>query len=314
MKNSVLVLLLLVASRSTSQAPERMTFQAVVRDAGDVLVTGSAVGMRLSILQGSMSGPAVYVETHGGTTNANGLLTVEVGGGTPVSGAVNAIDWSAGPYFLRSETDPNGGSTYSITGTSELLSVPYALYAANSEEGPPGPPGMPGVGGCDPNDSDSLIVLYNSSFAYGFYQDPTGSGQWLQHTIGGTNHSAIASKRSVLLFTNSTAYAFYLDNAGVGQWSQQTIGGTGHTAVSSDRTVVLYNNSTAYAFHVDGGGAGTWTTQGVGGTGHSHIAHGNKIVVWNNNNAWSFSVDDTGAGAWTPQTIGGTLHNVITTR
>lgn len=115
-----------------AQSPQLLSYQAVVRDAGNILVTQSPVGMRVSILQGSPNGPAVYVETHAPTTNANGLASVAVGGGTVVSGSMVAIDWSAGPYFIKTETDPAGGTAYSIVGTTQLLSVPYALYASNA--------------------------------------------------------------------------------------------------------------------------------------------------------------------------------------
>jgi hypothetical protein len=85
--------------------------------------------MQISILKGSTP---VYVEKHTTTTNDNGLATLEVGGGTPVSGSFIGIDWSSGTYFIKTETDPSGGTNYSITGTSQLLSVPYALYAKTS--------------------------------------------------------------------------------------------------------------------------------------------------------------------------------------
>ncbi len=112
-----------------AQSPQLFSYQAVVRDAGNILVTQSPVGIRVSILQGSPSGPAVYVEIHTPTTNANGLASVAVGGGSVVSGSIVAIDWSAGPYFIKTETDPAGGTAYSIVGTTQLLSVPYALYS-----------------------------------------------------------------------------------------------------------------------------------------------------------------------------------------
>lgn len=307
-------LALCMASLLHAQAPPRMSYQAVVRDGGNALVTNATVGLRLSVLIGSDTGSPVYVEEQSGQTNANGLVSVVIGSGTPLTGDVATIDWGTGPYFLRSEVDPSGGSNYAISGTSELLSVPYALYAANSEPGPAGPPGMPGVGGCDPNTRDSLIVLHDNATAHGYYQDPSGAGAWISQTIGGTNHSAISSKRAVVLYNNSTAYAFHLDNEGVGQWSLQVIGGTNHTAVASDQSVVLYNQSSAYAFHVDGAGAGTWTVEPLGNTNHSNQAHGNKIVVWNNSLAHAFSVDATGTGAWTTQTLGGTTQIVRTTR
>jgi uncharacterized protein (TIGR02145 family) len=116
-----------------AQSPEKMSYQAVIRDASDILVTSSAVGMQLSILQGSASGTAVYVETQTPTSNANGLVSVEIGSGTVVSGTFATIDWSNGPYFIKTETDPTGGTSYTITGTSQLLSVPYALHAKTAE-------------------------------------------------------------------------------------------------------------------------------------------------------------------------------------
>ena len=85
--------------------------------------------MQISILQGSTSGSTVYVETHTPTTNANGLVTLEIGTGTGVSGDFTTITWESDTYFIKTETDPTGGTSYTITGTSQLLSVPYALHA-----------------------------------------------------------------------------------------------------------------------------------------------------------------------------------------
>ena len=143
---SILVALVLTAT-VFAQAPEKMSYQAVIRDAGNALVTGQAVGMQVSILQGSVSGTAVYVETQTPLTNINGLVSIEIGSGTVVSGSFSTIDWSAGPYFIKTESDPTGGSTYSIMGTSQLMSVPYALYAKTSGSSMPGPQGPAGNDG-----------------------------------------------------------------------------------------------------------------------------------------------------------------------
>jgi hypothetical protein len=116
-----------------AQSPEKMSYQAVVRDGSNSLVTTSVVGMQISILQGSTSGSTIYVETQTPTSNANGLVSLEIGSGTIVSGTFSTIDWANGPYFIKTETDPNGGTNYTITGTSQLLSVPYALHAKNTD-------------------------------------------------------------------------------------------------------------------------------------------------------------------------------------
>jgi len=115
------------------QTPEKMTYQAVVRNSTNGLVSNHAVGTQISILQGSATGTAVYVETHTTSTNTNGLMTLEIGNGTVISGNLSTINWTNGPYFLKTEIDPNGGTNYSITGVSQLLSVPFALHAKTAE-------------------------------------------------------------------------------------------------------------------------------------------------------------------------------------
>lgn len=130
-----------------AQAPEAMSYQAVIRDVNNVLVSNSTVGMRISILQGSVNGSAVYVETQTPGSNANGLVSIQIGEGNVVTGSISDIDWVVGPYFIKTETDPTGGTNYTITGTSQLLSVPYALYAKTSGSSTPGPAGPAGPAG-----------------------------------------------------------------------------------------------------------------------------------------------------------------------
>ncbi|MFN6039026.1 MAG: DUF1566 domain-containing protein [Bacteroidota bacterium] len=140
---SFLALILVLSIQA--QAPQKMSFQAVVRNSNNQVVSNAPVGMRISVLQGSASGTATYVETHNVSTNANGLATLEIGSGSVVSGTFSGINWANGPYFLKTESDPNGGTNYSVTTTTQLLSVPYALYAETS--GTPGTPGATGPTG-----------------------------------------------------------------------------------------------------------------------------------------------------------------------
>ena len=121
--------LILVVFGLFSQSPHKLSFQAVVRNANGELLKSSNVGFRIQILQSTEFGAALYVETHETTSNENGLVTLEIGDGTVVTGKFDTIDWKKGPYFLKTEIDPAGGTNYTITGTSQLLSVPYALYA-----------------------------------------------------------------------------------------------------------------------------------------------------------------------------------------
>jgi hypothetical protein len=147
MKNFYTLLLFLFSAVSIfAQAPEKMSYQAVLRDASNVLITNQEVGMQISILQTTITGSAVYTETQTATTNINGLVSLEIGSGTSLDD-FSAIDWSAGPYFIKTATDPAGGTSYSITGTSQLMSVPFAMYAKTSGSATPGPQGEPGANG-----------------------------------------------------------------------------------------------------------------------------------------------------------------------
>jgi hypothetical protein len=121
--------LILLASGLLAQVPGKLSFQAVVRNAEGEPLKSSNVGIRIQLLQSSEFGAAIYVETHESTTNENGVVTLEIGAGTVVTGNLDTVDWKKGPYFLKTEIDPSGGMNYTITGTSQLLSVPYALYA-----------------------------------------------------------------------------------------------------------------------------------------------------------------------------------------
>jgi hypothetical protein len=140
---------LLMTVNLLAQAPEKMSYQAVVRNASNSLITSQAVGMQISILQTTATGIAVYVETQTPTTNVNGLVSLEIGTGTIVTGTFAGMNWAAGPYFIKTETDPTGGTNYTITGTSQLMSVPYALYAKTSGSSTAGPQGAAGTNGID---------------------------------------------------------------------------------------------------------------------------------------------------------------------
>ncbi len=127
---SILAAVLLTAS-VFAQSPEKMSYQAVIRNSSDALVTNTQIGLEVNIRQGTTSGTVVYTETQTPTTNANGLVSIEIGGGS----GFNTIDWANGPYFIETKTDPAGGTNYTITGTSQLLSVPYALNAKTADNG-----------------------------------------------------------------------------------------------------------------------------------------------------------------------------------
>jgi hypothetical protein len=137
-----------IALTSFGQAPEGFKYQAVVRDAANTILVNQAVGMRLTIQEGAIGGPSVYTETFAPSTNAYGLVNLEIGTGTTTDD-FTLIDWANGPFYIETAADVTGGTSYIVMGTSQLMSVPYALYAKTSGNGagPVGPAGNDGANG-----------------------------------------------------------------------------------------------------------------------------------------------------------------------
>ena len=136
-----------------AQSPNLMSYQAIIRNASNQLIVNAPIGVRVSILQGSATGTVVFRETYNPnpTTNSNGLLGLNIGSGLSLIGSFAQVNWSQGPYFVQVEADPNGGTNYTISSVSQLLSVPYALHAKTAEvpglPGPQGPIGLTGPAG-----------------------------------------------------------------------------------------------------------------------------------------------------------------------
>ncbi len=116
------------------QSPDLMTYQAVVRDNSGLVVAGSAVGIRIAILQGSPTGAEVFAETHTVITNDDGIFSLLIGDGSAISGSIGAVNWSEGTFYLFIQIDPAGGTDYSIVNTSQLVSVPYAFHSTRAQQ------------------------------------------------------------------------------------------------------------------------------------------------------------------------------------
>ncbi|CAN5782728.1 hypothetical protein BH11BAC7_BH11BAC7_17460 [soil metagenome] len=150
MKKIFTLLLLSFSSIVFAQAPQAVDYQGIARNALGNPLVNQALGIEFSIHQTSSTGLVIYQEQHFVSTNQFGLYTVKLGMGTPVTGTFSAINWSTGLYFMEVGMDITGGTNFAAAGTSQLLSVPYALYAetaGSSIGGPTGPTGPAGANG-----------------------------------------------------------------------------------------------------------------------------------------------------------------------
>lgn len=127
------MLFVAVTFSASAQSPEQISYQAVIRDNNSDLVTNSDVSIRILIRQGSITGTTAYQEEHNTTTNTNGLVSLIIGKGTPISGDFNDILWSQDSHFIETQVDIEGGTNFDVIGTSQLLSVPYALHSKTAE-------------------------------------------------------------------------------------------------------------------------------------------------------------------------------------
>lgn len=248
--------LVFVFAVAFAQAPQKMSYQGVVRNAAGTLIQNGNISMKISILQGSSTGSIVYEETHNTTTNSNGLVTVEIGGGTVVTGSMASVNWGSGAYYIKTATDPNGATDYNIIGTNQILSVPYALYAENSGTpgpiGPQGPQGIQGIPGNDgatgpqgPQGPQGLTGATGATGATG-PQGPTGA-------TGATG--AVGPQGPQGIVTTVFASAFGGNGGGV-ITTLDFIGATVNVTITSSTQKILVMSSKALGSTIAGGASG----------------------------------------------------------
>ncbi|MBN2764217.1 MAG: hypothetical protein JXR41_14080, partial [Bacteroidales bacterium] len=155
---------LLAAVTLNAQPPQAMKYKAMAKNEWGLPLPNKTISLRFTIYQGSEYGTPVFIEIHQTTTNKFGLMDVNIGEGTPQSGAFSDIDWGADDYYLKIELDPRGGDNFRLEdGSHQLLSVPYALFAG-------------GVLNNDDNDADPANELINSVVLNGTFLEITEGG------------------------------------------------------------------------------------------------------------------------------------------
>lgn len=267
-----------------AQVPQGISYQAIALNGSGNPVVSSNVGIRLSILDNSATGTVLYTETHTKTTNAQGLYNLIIGQGIPTVGSFSNIKWETNSKFLKVEMDATGGTNYVLVGTTQLLSVPYALSAGNIVKD--------NNNYSNKNSSGSgYNVIYTDTEARGF-----GGSSWYSTSLNGTVLGSITSNNATAVYTTSEARAFNGSS-----WYYTSLSGTFKGASSSNNSVVVYTDSEARGF-----GGTSWYYTSLSGIVKGSIASNNNVAVYTNSEARAFS-----GTSWYTTTLNGTILGAV---
>ncbi|MBK9388942.1 MAG: fibrobacter succinogenes major paralogous domain-containing protein [Bacteroidetes bacterium] len=295
MKRTFTILLALMFSVALlSQSPQRLSYQAVIRNSSGQVIASKSVGMRISILKGSATGESVYTETHTPTSTAGGIVTVEIGGGTPVSGTFTTIDWSSGNYFVKTETDPEGGNSYTITGTSQLLSVPFAFMAdkankATVAEKLNNPVDKMQIRGQTDNFEEALFEIKNKNgqtvfavFNEGvriYVDNGSAKGSKGGFAIGGFGSSKAPSQDLFVVNPDSIRAYVNTDPAAKGSKGGFAIGGFGSSKAIKQDLLIVHPDSIRLYIDSDAAAKGSKGGFAIGGFSNSKAGIQDLFIV-----------------------------------
>ncbi|MDH4474334.1 MAG: tail fiber domain-containing protein [Fluviicola sp.] len=289
---------LALSAISFAQVPQGFKYQAVVRNAGNTILTNQAVGIRMTIQQGAIGGASVYSETFAVTTNAYGLVNLEIGTGTVLSGSFAAIDWSTGQYFIETAIDVAGGNAYVVMGTSQLMSVPYALYAKEAETVT-----NDQVDDADANPTNELqalsisndtLYLSNGGFVY--------LGAYAVDNVDDADANP-TNEIQALAFSNDTLYLSNGGNVYLGAYAIDNVDDADSNPTNEIQDISLVGNnlsiSSGSTVNLSGVNTDNQTLTYTAGTSTLAISGGNSVTIPNGDITDVVAGDGISGGATT---------------
>ncbi len=233
MKNSILSILAIslitgyfslnTCGTALAQAPQGIPYQAIARNSSGQAIASTAVRVRFSIRDSIATGVVRYQETHNPTTSALGLFSVNVGMGTVVSGSFSGINWGKNAKFLQIELDPAGGTAYTDLGTTQLMSVPYALHSNSANTATTASNGVPAGG------SNGQVLTNCNGVAVWTTGGVCPGAITALNCAGATNSGTLTSSTSASGVSSSVPYT----GGNGGTYTAQTITSTGVTGLTA---------------------------------------------------------------------------------
>lgn len=271
------VLLCLVATQIQAQnSPQLINYQAVVRDSNGSLITNNSITLRIQILEGSTTSAPVFIENHSVTTNAYGLVTLQIGGGTVINGSLAAVNWANGPIFLKLGIDVNGGTSFTDMGTTQLVSVPYALYAET-------------VGNTDDADADPTNEIQAISISNDTLFLTGGGFAVLPASAGPTGATGTTGAAGLDGITGPTGASGPVGATGAsgGIGATGPTGTTGTAGADGPTGATGPTGANGTSVTILGSLASTGSLPGTGNPGDGYLINGD-LYVWDaTNNNWT---------------------------
>ncbi|MGV6862007.1 MAG: hypothetical protein ACWA41_09560 [Putridiphycobacter sp.] len=266
------VFLCFITLNTFAQTPEKINYQAIVRDVQGIVVANQTVSVKIQITESLPfpSGTVIFEEEHAVTTNSYGLVNIKIGTGTAVTGTISSIDWGNNAHFLTSSIDPAGGTNYTLVGTSELVSVPYALHAKTVDDK-------------DDEDADTLNEIQTLTL--------TGSDLTLSHNGGTISiNDADSDATNELQTINQTANFVTLSDGG----GTININDADSDATNEFQTVSQSGSTVTLS---DGGGSFSIDDSDASATNEIQTVSQSGSTITLSNGGGSFSIDDSDADA-----------------
>ena len=298
MKKIIFLITLLATFIANAQVPQGISYQAIALNASGNPVVNSNVGIKLSVLDNSATGTVIYSETHLKTTNAQGLFNLVIGQGTAVSGVFNTINWGTNSKFLKVEMDVAGGTNYALIGTTQLLSVPYAMHAAT----------VSSIAG-NANINDEIVENKSSNYAFMDYYDNkayafnTSTGTWSFQSFNTNATPELVTSNGNFGFIDNYDNKAYTYNGKTGVWSSQTF----NTNASPDFIIsngsfafMDYYDNKAYAYNSS---TSTWSVQSFNTNATPDLINSNGNFGFIDNYDNKAYVYNNKTGLWSSQTF-----------